>query len=99
MQKTRRLLIPFFCFFLFITAGAQDNGRLSGRVVDRATQLPLAGVSVSLPDSFTGTTTDSAGIFRFTDLANKTFTIVFTGVGYQPQTITTSLSEPVMKPT
>ena len=86
MQKAPQLLLSVLFFFFFTNAVAQGNGRLYGKVVDRATQLPLAGVSVSFQDTSKGTTTDSAGTFRFTDLAIKTYTIVFTGVGYKPQT-------------
>ncbi len=84
--KTPQLLFTILSFFLFTLANAQENGRLSGTVVDRATQTPLAGISVSLQGTTIGTTTDSAGVFRLTGLAVKTYNIEFTGVGYKPQT-------------
>ena len=66
-------------------ASAQ-NGRLSGKVVDRATQTPLAGISVLVQETSKGTFTDSAGVFRFTDLEIRACNVIFTGVGYKPQT-------------
>src|SRR5687768_11526965 len=86
MQKVPQFLFIGLLLFLFTDAGAQGAGRLYGKVVDRATQMPLAGISVTLQDSSKGTTTDSAGTFRLTDLPIKTYNIVFTGVGYKPQT-------------
>ncbi|HEX6334277.1 MAG TPA: TonB-dependent receptor, partial [Flavisolibacter sp.] len=85
MRKIVQLLLVFVPVFLFIEAGAQGNGRLSGRVVDRATQIPLAGVSVLLQDSSKGTTTDSAGIFRLTGLHARSQAVSFSAVGYRPQ--------------
>lgn len=71
---------------IFTTAVAQDNGRLSGKVVDQATQLPLSGVSITLENTTYGTTTDTAGVFSFSGLEIKTYNILFTAVGYKPQT-------------
>jgi hypothetical protein len=86
MQKAPQLLLIVLFIFICTSAAAQGNGRLSGKVVDQATQMPLVGVSVSLQDMSKGITTDSAGLFRFTDLDIKTYTIVVTGVGYKSQT-------------
>jgi hypothetical protein len=87
IRKIPQLLFTNLLFFVFTQAHAQGNGQLSGKVVDRATQMPLAGISVLLQDTTKGTTTDSAGIFRFTDLDIKTYNLVLSGVGYKPQTL------------
>lgn len=85
MGRAPQLLFTFFFVILFSNATAQ--GRLSGKIVDRATQMPLAGITVTLQDTTIGTTTDSAGTFRFTDLSIKTYNVLFTGVGYKQQTL------------
>lgn len=85
ISTINKLLTLLFCFFSLATY-AQENGRLSGRVVDRATQMALMGISVSLQGTNTGTTTDSSGSFRFAFLKTASYTINFTGVGYQPET-------------
>lgn len=82
--KTPLLLTLLLLVNLF-NVYAQGNGRLSGKVVDRTTQQPLAGISIVLQGSATGTTTDSSGSFRLVNLDIKTYNIDFTGVGYQPQ--------------
>ena len=86
IRRAPQLLLTILFFLFFTAARAQGNGQLSGKVVDRATQSPLAGVSISLQDSSKGTVTDQAGIFRFTDLEIKTYNLVFSAVGYKPQT-------------
>ncbi len=88
---------PFKCFYLLSISfllllisnksQAQDNGRLSGRVVDRGTQRPLPGISVSLQGTGIGTSTDSAGVFRFTGVGETSYSVNFSGIGYKPQTI------------
>lgn len=81
------VLVTFLFASTFIHVNAQGNGRLSGTVTDRATQSPLAGISVTLQGSSTGTTTDSSGVFRFVGLDIKTYNIDFTGVGFKAQTL------------
>jgi len=85
IKKVAAPLLMVLFLGLSIYAGAQ--GRLSGKVVDRSTQKPLAGISVTLQDTTIGTTTDSAGAFGFSDLTIKAYNILFSGVGYQPQTL------------
>jgi len=84
--KTLPVLLTCIFLFVFTIINAQGTGRLSGKVVDRATQKPLAGISVLLQDSTKGTTTDSLGGFLLTKLDIKTYNLTFTGVGYKPQT-------------
>ena len=86
-KKTLPLWFVASLFLMYLNAGAQNNGRLSGKVVDRATQSPLTGISVSLQGATAGTTTDSTGVFRFTNLETGTYSIEFTGVGYRPQSL------------
>jgi hypothetical protein len=84
IQKT---IILFCAIMLFhFTATAQNNGRLSGIVVDKLTQKLLPNVNVSVEASGKGTITDSNGVFRITDIPLKTYNIVFSLVGYKKQT-------------
>ncbi|RYF88900.1 MAG: TonB-dependent receptor, partial [Chitinophagaceae bacterium] len=84
--NTVATLLCALLFFASTNVLAQASGNLSGRVVNRGTQSPLEGVSVTLQGGITGTTTDSAGVFRFTDLAIKPYTITFSAVGHKPET-------------
>jgi hypothetical protein len=82
----RTLLLTVVIVFFFTKAGAQENGRLSGKVVDKATQSPLSGITISLQGTTIATTTDSTGAFRITGLATKTYNLDVTGIGYKPET-------------
>ena len=86
-NSTSHLFIFFVFLFICFSANAQDNGRLSGRVIDRSTQSPLAGISIALEGTSIGTTTDSLGAFAFTSLTIRTYTVLVSGVGYRPQTL------------
>ncbi len=72
--------------FFSLVAHAQDNGRIAGRVVDRATQAPLRGISVTLQDTTLGTTTDSTGNFVIGNLSIRSYAVSFSGVGYETRT-------------
>lgn len=86
LHRISQLLLTLLFIFIFTKSGAQENGRLSGIVVDRATQAPLAGITISLEGTTIATITDSAGVFRIAGLATKTYNVDFTGIGYMPQT-------------
>ncbi len=80
-----RFSIQLIAALIITSTAFSQNGRLSGKVVDRATQVPLNGISVALEGTTRGTTTDTAGVFRFTDLDIKSYNIVFSGVGYKTE--------------
>jgi TonB-linked SusC/RagA family outer membrane protein len=76
---------------LLAQGGAAGTGSVTG-VVRNDQGEPLLWVSVVATDSKThlsaGTQTDSMGIFRFAKLpAGDKYSFTFTGVGYQPQTL------------
>ena len=70
-------LLPFH-------ASAGTTGGITGRVVDAASQAPLAGVVVTVnsPSQNASGTTDASGTFRFLTLAPDTYTIAFSKDGY-----------------
>lgn len=70
-----------------LTATAQNNGRLSGVVVDKLTQKILPNVSVSIEGIAKGAIADTNGIFRITGIPLKTYNIIFSLVGYKKQTL------------
>ncbi len=70
-----------------LTTTAQNNGRLSGVVVDKLTQKILPNVSVSIEGIAKGAIADTNGIFRITGIPLKTYNIIFSLVGYKKQTL------------
>lgn len=81
-------IVVFSIFSLSIlTTTAQNNGRLSGVVVDKITQKILPNVSVSIEGIAKGAIADTNGIFRIIGIPLKTYNIIFSLVGYKKQTL------------
>ncbi|GAB3929195.1 carboxypeptidase-like regulatory domain-containing protein [Mucilaginibacter myungsuensis] len=66
-----------------VLAHAQN---VSGKVTDAATGKPIEGASVYLPGTYTGTTTDSLGLFSFTTTKTNV-PLTISSVGYQSKVI------------
>jgi len=62
---------------------AQDNGRISGTVLDKRTQKPISGAAVSIKGSTKAALSDTNGLFRITGIPVKTHTIEVRATGYQ----------------
>lgn len=84
MKKNKRLLLFFLVLFAAHIAYAQQ--RVTGTVSDSA-GTKLANVSVVVPGTSGGTTTDEAGKFQITMPQGST-QLQFSMVGYQDQTVT-----------
>jgi iron complex outermembrane recepter protein len=94
MRKTYFSLYHFiFLLLIFLLHSqnllAQDNGLLeiSGIVSAKDDTAPLAGVSVNIKGSVTGTTTNSEGSFVLRTKQKLPFVLVFTSVGFAPQEV------------
>ncbi|SFV30745.1 SusC/RagA family TonB-linked outer membrane protein [Thermoflavifilum thermophilum] len=78
--------------FLFVCtlgtlAGWAQTVQLQGRVTDKSTGQPLAGVTVRLQNSNTGAVSDAQGNFSLEVPKAAQYHLVFSYVGYQTQTI------------
>jgi hypothetical protein len=71
---------------LFILAAGIDNAfgqtTISGKVFSK--KDPVPGASITIKDTYDGTTTDSSGNFRFTTTEKGDKLIVVTAVGFRP---------------
>lgn len=86
-QFTPRIFCLLVCISIFSNGFSQSTGSISGVVVDKQSQQPLANVSVLLEGTTKGVTTDVSGKFRLTGIDLKTYNIVFTITGYKKQTL------------
>src|SRR5687767_9075601 len=93
-MKQKLLLIISFVLLLTVTALAQ-NKLIKGTVTDATTNAPLSGVSITVPGTTTGTTTDNAGQF-FLQVPGATKSIQISIVNYQAQTIDASGDAPLL---
>src|SRR4051812_4546027 len=86
MFKQKFLLLKFLIFIVVagitITAHAQQNVTLAGKVVDSASGAGIAGVSVTIKsNNRKGTVTDGSGNFKITAPQNSV--LVVSSVNYK----------------
>lgn len=76
----RKFFLLLFCLSVSVLTYAQ-TGSISGQVVDETNQ-PLPGASVLIPSLNRGTSTDANGNFRLSGIANGTYTLRVSYIGY-----------------
>lgn len=75
-------LLAFFCLLLVqIEAMAQDF-KISGKITDAISHTPLAGASVVIKSTGSGTSTNDDGSFTLSLKSNKEVTLVISYIGY-----------------
>ena len=82
----KKLLLLGGMLFLFVN-NILAQGQVTGKVTDASTKTPIAGASVLVKGTNTGTTTGEDGSFSITLPANNKV-LVITSVGYSDQEIT-----------
>lgn len=84
-----RLLTGFALLILttFLQAQTPMQGSLSGTLIDKNTQRPVAGAGVLLSPSNSTTLTDTIGKFFFTGLIPGTYNITINSLGYKSVTL------------
>ena len=89
------ILYMLFLWSAFILG--QNNGSISGLVVDKASGEPLAFASVVLQNQagavLTGSITDGKGIFEFEALASGSYLLVIEFIGYTTQQLPVELAD------
>lgn len=78
MRMSRLLFL-----MLLMNYTAQSQTKISGKIVDNKNK-PLAGISVSLKDSYDGATTDSTGNYSFTSSEKGEQSVAVSSTGYKP---------------
>jgi len=79
----KRCITVIACISIFVTATAQSNGFLvSGKILDSATQSPLAGASVFCQNTTIGVVSNSEGNFSIR-LPAGGYDLIVTYTGYE----------------
>lgn len=81
-MKRKLLLLGLFLGLHYAVIAQTKN--LIGKVIDATTKQALAGVSITVPDTKSGTSTNAEGQFNFS-VPVDTKSILITFVGYQEQ--------------
>lgn len=87
--KQNKISVYFFLLMLFpILSFAQNNGSISGKVIDKLSQKPLPNASIKIEGSANAAAiADTNGVFRITGIELKTYNVTITNVGYKPETL------------
>ncbi|QJD95449.1 TonB-dependent receptor [Mucilaginibacter robiniae] len=91
MQFTKNLLLAFLCACSFFTY-AQNLSTLKGYLKNNADE-PLAGVTVTLQNTTSGTISDDSGFFMLRNLKPGHYTLVLRAIGYKTQVKQVSLNQ------
>jgi len=67
------------------------NGRVTGKITDKTTGLPIAGVTITIPDLKVGTSTDNNGIYVLKQLPKGKYMIQVSMIGYASVTTVVDL--------
>ncbi len=81
----KSLLTTFFLLLISLVY-AQNNGTLTGQVIDNKTLLPLEGSTVLVEGTTIGVITDAEGYFSIQDIPPKTYKITASFLGYTSET-------------
>jgi len=75
----------FICCLLgsVFTLQAQQNGRISGKIIDQSTQKAISGANISLDGSGKGAQSDSLGFFKINQVPLKSYNLSISSVGYK----------------
>lgn len=78
-----KTLIFIFSFVLSLNLLAQENGSITGLVLDKETQGPINEALVQIVNTEFKTATNSAGRFEFKDIPLGNYEIRVSGLGYE----------------
>lgn len=86
-KKMLSLLVLSFSLLFSFESMSQATSAIGGVVVNKNSQVGLPGISIQLTPGGKSTVSDSLGNFRITGIIPGAYAISFSGIGYQPKTI------------
>ena len=76
-------MTKIFCLILLINVSSKAQTHISGKILDNKNN-PLPGISISLKNTYDGTTTDSLGSYSFITTEKGEQTLEASATGYKP---------------
>src|SRR5580692_7814380 len=76
------ILLLLLFFTSAVAVPITGTRKITGKITDKATGLPIAGVTVSIPDLKIGTSTNTNGIYLLKQLPRGEYLIQVTAMGY-----------------
>jgi len=85
----KSLLVFGFIIASSLLSKAQNTpqARVSGYITDKNTLKPIAGISINLEPINKGTTTDSSGFFRITNITPGSYNLTLSSINYNAKTV------------
>lgn len=83
----RSIIIVFSFVLLPILVFSQSTGVISGNIIDRVSQQPVAGATIQIAGLQKSVLSDSTGQFRITGVKVGSYSIVFSALGYDKKTL------------
>ncbi|MGE5797689.1 MAG: TonB-dependent receptor [Ignavibacteria bacterium] len=87
-MKKILLILLIISSAILSAQNAEPKGSIQGKVIERETKTPLAGVNVYIKNAQTGAATDSAGNYVIKNIPVGLVNIVFSFIGYEQVTKT-----------
>ena len=84
MKSISLVIIALFCSIII---NAQTKGSISGWIVNKNTQTPIAGVTVKVLNTSFSTVSDSLGRYQLTNIPTGQYQVIFTSLGSIPYTL------------
>ncbi len=81
-KRMLSLLLLLIIYFPLQAKTADGTREVTGKITDKATGLPLAGVSITIPDLKAGTSTDEKGVYFLRHLPKGEYLIQVSMIGY-----------------
>ena len=85
-MKDLKNIIILTALFLSIAFPQENKGKITGRVVDEATQQPLTGAVITADGTGKGAATDINGYYEINGLSFGSFRLTASLLGYKPLT-------------
>jgi outer membrane receptor for ferrienterochelin and colicin len=86
-KKLAVLWVVVFSLFFSLESMSQATSAIGGVVVNKNSQAGLPGISIQLTPGGKSAISDSVGNFRIAGIIPGTYAISFSGIGFQPKTI------------
>jgi outer membrane receptor protein involved in Fe transport len=87
-MKLKIFLIFFLSLLLNSVLFSGTTGKISGRVIDAETGMPLPGVNVIIVGTTTGAATDAEGYYTILNIRPGQYTVKASMIGFTPQSVT-----------
>ncbi len=83
MMKKILLVILFLYRFSLRSVYSQNNGKLTGKIIDANTDEPLIGVNIILKGTYYGAASDINGKFTIENITPGTYNVRISFIGYK----------------